>query len=509
MPSSHRSRRALALVSVVCLAWYGAFILRSSYLAVDGRRYFCLFDDAMISMRYAWNFAHGRGLVWNRGVRVEGYTNFLWTLLLSAATWALPKRLAALAAQLAGVVLLFAIAAVSRSIARALAPDDELVADGAFIASLLYYPLVYWSLMGMETGLLTLLVLVAVRAALRDPPSVSAAVALALGLAVLTRPDAVVFAAVVLAFRWRQRRAGGRARVAVVEAMIVAAVVVAHSAFRLAYYKSLVPNTYVLKMTGMSTFARIANGAGYSLLFVASIALPLVLAAVACARGRANVRFAGALVAAAIGYQLWVGGDPWPYWRLAAPMMPLMFLLALAGVRTLSPRRALAIAALAVSLVVANARFVGEGIVAGAPYGVELNQQSIDAAVTLEPLLGPKATVAVVIGGTLPFFLDRQAIDVLGKNDPEIARLPPDVSGAVSGVGVRSLPGHNKYDLARSIGARLPTFVERFVWGHDDLRALAAARYRVVAYPGVMLLHLRAGSPDVYWDRIHAPARIY
>ena len=46
-------------------------------------------DDAFISFRYARNLATGHGLVWNPGERVEGYTNFLWTLLMAApaATW--------------------------------------------------------------------------------------------------------------------------------------------------------------------------------------------------------------------------------------------------------------------------------------------------------------------------------------------------------------------------------------------------------------------------------------
>lgn len=37
-------------------------------------------DDAYISYRYAWNLAHGHGLVYNPGEVVEGYTNFLWTI---------------------------------------------------------------------------------------------------------------------------------------------------------------------------------------------------------------------------------------------------------------------------------------------------------------------------------------------------------------------------------------------------------------------------------------------
>src|SRR5262245_21925004 len=42
-------------------------------------------DDAFISFRYARHAADGHGLVYNAGERVEGYTNFLWTLLLAAS----------------------------------------------------------------------------------------------------------------------------------------------------------------------------------------------------------------------------------------------------------------------------------------------------------------------------------------------------------------------------------------------------------------------------------------
>src|SRR4249920_1270831 len=41
-------------------------------------------DDAFISFRYAKNLVEGRGLVYNTGERVEGYTNFLWTVIIAA-----------------------------------------------------------------------------------------------------------------------------------------------------------------------------------------------------------------------------------------------------------------------------------------------------------------------------------------------------------------------------------------------------------------------------------------
>lgn len=60
------------LFALGAAAWSVHLALEQAWLA----------DDAFISFRYARNFAEGNGLVWNVGERVEGYTNFLWTVLL-------------------------------------------------------------------------------------------------------------------------------------------------------------------------------------------------------------------------------------------------------------------------------------------------------------------------------------------------------------------------------------------------------------------------------------------
>lgn len=59
----------------------------------------CLVDDAYISFRYAENLAAGHGLVFNPGERVEGWTSFLWVVilgLLSLVGLPLPRAAAAL-----------------------------------------------------------------------------------------------------------------------------------------------------------------------------------------------------------------------------------------------------------------------------------------------------------------------------------------------------------------------------------------------------------------------------
>src|SRR5438094_320890 len=67
-----RSRGMLALGAIAIIGLYMTHALKLGYVV----------DDAYISFQYARHFAHGEGLVYNVGERVEGYTNFLWVIML-------------------------------------------------------------------------------------------------------------------------------------------------------------------------------------------------------------------------------------------------------------------------------------------------------------------------------------------------------------------------------------------------------------------------------------------
>jgi len=54
----------------------------AAVLVVHSIAYDFITDDAYISFVYARNFAEHKELVFNLGQFVEGYTNFLWTLLI-------------------------------------------------------------------------------------------------------------------------------------------------------------------------------------------------------------------------------------------------------------------------------------------------------------------------------------------------------------------------------------------------------------------------------------------
>src|SRR5262245_56254236 len=115
-----------------------------------------LFDDSFIAFRYADNFARGRGLVFNPGERVEGYTCLFWVLLLAAVAragldvvaWS--HGLGALAAA--------ATVVVTAALARRVAPPSPRWAWlGGPILVAAHPAFALWAGSGMETTLFALL----------------------------------------------------------------------------------------------------------------------------------------------------------------------------------------------------------------------------------------------------------------------------------------------------------------------------------------------------------------
>jgi arabinofuranosyltransferase len=521
---------ATALATLIFLAWSGRFLAHASMRAIDGRRYFALFDDALISMRYAWNLSHGHGLVWNPGERVEGYSNLLTTLVMALATALFDRRLAALAIQALGVATVLLAAGLARGLARlATANDPETVRRAlppiAFAATLSIYPLAYWSFMGMETGLMTVLLLAALVAVERwakgGDRGALIAIPLACGLASLGRPDGILFAALVLpAFAHAALGRVDPARARALTLGLVALTLVfpaAQLAFRLAYYGAALPNTYVLKLEGFPLGVRVANGIAFLAPLLPQIGVLTLVTLVALVRrpDRAGAVAPAALVALA-AYQIAVGGDPWRYWRIVTPALPLALIMgARAALRTCEAARALprpagvvlATVATAAMTLWLDAAFLPEMTGARRAYQYEANRDHVNAALALDSLTTPTARVGVFWAGGIPYYTMRPAADFLGKTDPHVARLAPDLSGAISWNGMSTIPGHNKYDLEWSIRHNQPDYVEGFAWGRQDLSRWAEQHYDSVTFHGVGLRLLR-GSKAVRWERIeHRIAR--
>ena len=208
-----------------------------------------LCDDAFISFRYARHFAQGDGLVFNVGEAVEGYTNFLWTLLLGlgmragAAPEALAPTLGLLA--FAGTLGVLAVAGW-----RAAPPAGRrlwLPVAAMGFAGLLHARIFATS--GLETSLFTLLftaggVLAVEARATRG----WLALGLVAALATLTRPEGALLVGVALLIAAASGPRRGRA-IALTAAPIVA-LVGPWLVWKLGFYGDLLPNTWHAKAGG-------------------------------------------------------------------------------------------------------------------------------------------------------------------------------------------------------------------------------------------------------------------
>lgn len=335
---------------ITCLVGLAAFsvvfVWRASFTQHGAIR-FSLFDDAMISMRYARNLATGHGLAWNQhGPRVEGYTNTLWTL------WMAVLHLPRLGDAKTGVLVIASSAAlllgnvvVVRAVAQRLAPDSRLVVIAATVLTATYYPLAYWALRGMEVGLLAFLlssgVLFALR--LRDRHSTRdlACLAVVMGAMILVREDALVPCALLTLYAIWSARREHRATVAVTTIATIVGVTVALTVFRLAYYGDLLPNTYYLKMTGVATHTRIATGLrAFRQISVVHLFAMFAVALPAVARFRRTrdpaLGLLAALFAAQCVYSIYVGGDAWETFsysnRYICIAVPMLFVLSAFGI---------------------------------------------------------------------------------------------------------------------------------------------------------------------------------
>lgn len=527
-------RNALLGLLLLYLLYAGAFVFRTSFL-VDGTRHFCLFDDAMISMRYARNLAQGYGPVFNPGgERVEGYTNPLWMLAMATAhLLPLPAAKVPLVIQIAEIALLACNLLVVERIARYVSGDSATARIGPVVLTAFYLPLNNWALQGMEVGPATLLVSLAVWKAFQSMEENRLVPLLywLLAAAVLLRMDLLIPAALICGYLVVRNRGGRRHLLASLVAL--GAPLAAQTAFRAAYYGELLPNTYYLKMSGYPAFLRIARGmlvlgdfVGYLgwLFFL----LPLVLLALRRDRyvGLLSLVFGGQLA-----YSVYVGGDAWEWWgganRYISVAMPLFFVLFCSAVEAVAERASPASGptgrlpawsrigrpclsgfVVVVALLHFNAlkgpQSLRQWALLERPMLVQRNRRMVQRAYLLRNVTRPTAKIALVWAGIVPYYADRQTVDISGKNDRYIGRLPMHRSPS-SPEYAWFLPGHLKWDYAHSLGRLRPDVAFQVDYPPGEARPYLAEHYRLAELGGFEF-HLRRRSANILWDRVREVA---
>jgi hypothetical protein len=493
---THRLRVFYGCLFGVALAFYGFFVARTAFKIGD-EIYFTLVDDAMISMRYARNLAAGHGIVWNVGeAPVQGYTNLGWMLYMALLHLAgLPASVVSLAVMLTSALILLLNILVVKRLAEHLSPQDWLGPALSAILVAFYFPLVYWSLRGLEVGILSLLINLAALLALRMVAGLgwrsTLAFCLIASLAVLIRLDALLQVGILVAFI--ARYAKGRARLWHVVCTVgtLAAVVLSLYLFQATYFGEFLPNTYYLKMTGLPLAERILRGAEvFARVALGDIGFPLLVIVVGLLLRKDTTTLKMLLLLALFGvqcvYSIYVGGDSSEFdvgganRFITQGMGFLLVLCSVALSRLLRDLKSLdtemlrqvhsASVRLFLFLSLATLLLISgqQWLVWAMKNASALESDILRAKVGILVRAGTHqdATVAVHAAGQIPYFSERRAADLLGKSDAVIAK-GPRVWG--------SQPGHNKWNYEYSILELQPDvvadewmFSRSFMEAHSD-----------------------------------------
>jgi len=298
-------------------------------------------EDAYISFRYARNLIEGHGLVFNVGELVEGYTNFLWTILvaLGLAAGAAPEAVSIALGMGFTTVTFLCLFGLHR---RLCGGGNTVVFPAALLALALNYSWASYSTSGLETSLLSALLAAAFlclaewsgshKASKPDNRYLGVGGVL-IALAMMTRPDAVLVlpAAVLFILLHRPDRRRTAAHILFLAVPLIAAYL-PYFIWRLDYYGHMFPNTYYAKSASLPYFGQ---GLTYLWEFVSRYFLwvffPVLLAALwrgFCGRGASNPLVWMMAVYCLLHslYVVRVGGD-FMEGRLFIPIMPFLYLL--------------------------------------------------------------------------------------------------------------------------------------------------------------------------------------
>ncbi len=481
-------------------------------------------DDAYISLRYADNWANGRGLCFNPEQRVEGYTNFLLvaiqatTIRCGADPVVAMSAISRLAhALLAGVFTLFVAEHVFR---RRL-----LFATVAGVLFGLNAVLLCWGTSGLESCMYALLLLTSVMFAVargqRFRPVLSAVFLI---LAGMTRPEAAAMLPVLLLIVYLRRRS---LRPVVMYAAVFVIGFGAYFAIRAAHFGYLFPNTFYAKLDyGNTQLGR--RGLQYAWDFATGMWPLMALIVVAVGLIRRAPLWAKALMMTTVlqgAVIVYEGGDHFAMFRFMVPVLPFLIGAALYPYVWVTRRYRLPEAKTSMAAMVVFAAVALSGITVGsgatraeanAPPQFQRYQE--EAKWTRQWctigrwLRGGAAldtSVSTVAIGAIAYHSDLVIVDPHGIVEAGVAHQKQDLGGGYA--------GHEKYDV-NAVLAKRPGYllllnlltpkavpedrVADHVWGTFNAEIVRDARlqrnYRYESIPfgdEYLNLHIRRDLP--------------
>ncbi|MFA3782163.1 hypothetical protein ABRY23_03780 [Melioribacteraceae bacterium 4301-Me] len=435
----------LVLLTLMLLAWHNKFVQ----------------DDAFISFRYAKNFAEGIGLVFNKGERVEGYTNFLWTMLMS-----LSFKLGfdpVLFSYYAGITFFVISLLFTYKIAEI--AFDFWEENSSKLLSLLVvillgtnYTFSAYATGGLETQMQTAFVTASVFFFLNVLYKKKESylnlffISLLLIISVLVRPDSLVFVFLIFfGFFYLREERNTANKILVVQRFLVLlvpflTVLIAYLLWKLFYYGDILPNSFYTKVGGIES---IPAGLIYIGLFFSSywlfpilILFPFYLNKFV-KKNNTTIKFLSFIIVVWLLYLVKIGGDFMEF-RFLVPILPFLFVVIVWTIYALIEEKKVRYALIVIIILGSIYHKVTfhylhgiESIKNLAGHLYDENQNWIEVGKRLHELFPNRnVTIAVSAAGAVPFYSELPAVDMYGINDSEIAK---------NGIIIGNRPGHQKF----------------------------------------------------------------
>lgn len=302
-------------------------------------------DDAFISFRYAKNFVNGLGLVFNAGERVEGYTNFLWTIIMALGI-KLGVDPVPFSTSLGIVFYLLNLLNFIFLSFKFRPKEDEqtfFIPLTALILSV-HRDFNAYATSGLETSMFTFFVSASFTSILfvKSPRSFFIS-GLSLTLVMLTRPDGVIFCIAALIYLiLTQRRYLKNILFFFIPIIIIFA---PYWLWRYGYYGYIFPNTFYAKSINLPYYNQ---GLNFVLLYLkvyyGLLLLPLLIGFVLIRKFKKNkfsalwlnmkelsdapkpILLAGIFIISYTFFIIRIGGD-FMHARLLIPLTPLLFFI--------------------------------------------------------------------------------------------------------------------------------------------------------------------------------------
>ncbi len=396
-------------------------------------------DDAFISYRYAENLCHGKGLVFNPGEQVEGFSNFSWVALLAffnifglSPLWT---------SKILSLMLSLLLIGFVYKTARASGVGGGGALLGVFLVSTAT-SLAYFSMSGLETVLQAFLLLFAVYLNKKIMASASQKTLLFLYAVVLwaaiTRPEGILFLLITVVYhtgREIRQKKSKTINAIFIMPFVFLSLYAGFILLRYLYYGDLFPNTYYAKPLG--TFVE----AGYNAFFVnfssglisgAFLLIPLALFIVN--RRFLYENFFSLLFCLAQVLFMSYTGDWMAFGRFFFPIFPLVVILNLTFLSSVrisllkQKTKFLApLGAFALWLVFAglNSWQTSRAIDANDnyPFFVMNSTRLTELGRWLAENVPPDTTIALRRQGAVPYYSQMRSLDFLGLTDRTIARI--------------------------------------------------------------------------------------